>query len=155
MNNITEKSEKHLAILDYFLKFETEYGTSKINKVAFQKLLRRVELAGNNFVNRFDMNNLNQNMVGIAFEAEKNIIKRSKLIAKLERDYIIRLVRPVSSNAPELNYLEFFKNKITTKNFLLAGEEIECDITFKCAGIINRDIAIKKYATSVIKQGKK
>jgi hypothetical protein len=89
------------------------------------------------------------------FEAEKNIIKRSKLIAKLERDYIIRLVRPVSSNAPELNYLEFFKNKITTRNFLLAGEEIECDITFKCAGIINRDIAIKKYATSVIKQGKK
>ena len=155
MNNITEKSDKHLAILDYFLKFETEYGTSKINKVAFQKLLRRVELAGNNFVNRFDMNNLNQNMVGIAFEAEKNIIKRSKLIAKLERDYIIRLVRPVSSNAPELNYLEFFKNKITTKNFLLAGEEIECDITFKCAGIINRDIAIKKYVTSVIKQGKK
>ena len=34
MNNITEKSEKHLAILDYFLKFETEYGTSKINKTA-------------------------------------------------------------------------------------------------------------------------
>lgn len=152
MKKFTAKSDKHLAILDYILKFETKYSKSQINVKAFNRFFNSILLATDQQIDRFDITRLTPTQIDTCFNGAKNAIKRDKLIFRLERDYIIRLNN--HSYAPEFNKLELFKKTISTANFLKANPntDISADITFDCSGISNLDLAIKAYATSEIKR---